>query len=150
MTVPYPSPSLGPLQGARDARMNSYETLPLSSSGPLLPLAKPGKLTLALSLQNPLSESLPVSLTCCRFLPLKVPRAYAPRFPQPPGPITAGLRASRPSARVHGPSVVGCPSPGGVEPGQFGFAAMLWVKHGGDPSSDSTCRVERGPRVQLR
>ena len=41
-----------------------------------------------------------------------------------------------------------------ASPGQFGFAAWLWGKHGGNPfvraSSDSTCRVERGPRVQLR
>ena len=36
-----------------------------------------------------------------------VPRAYAPRFPLRLGRSPAGLRADGPSARVHGPGVVG-------------------------------------------
>ena len=114
---------------------------------------------------NPGQDFYPSLCSCFRSLPLKnLRRSETSGYREPTPPVSpsrpdrspAGLRADGPSARVHGPGVVGRLPPVRVQtasPGQFEFAAWLWGKHGGDPfvraSSDSTCRVERGPRVQL-
>jgi hypothetical protein len=92
-----------------------YGTPPLSSVGPSLPLTGPRGFTLTLSLHKTLVLfSICVSPCYYNLLPLltlggpasardvRVPRASAPRFSQPPGPIPrrpAGRRALRVGAR---------------------------------------------------